>query len=386
MNEYVQKQKEYDRTKEWNDAGWDGTGVTVWNMEGLGAPENTASHGKKTQTRILDAAPGANVITKAHIMKCSWSDFEYEYVELDDGTKASADEFIRDNHVTILTQSREGKGDGQQSLVDLYSGLKNKYNLSLFNSAGNDGGYGVKGGALPQSLAMYIGAAIAYAHDFNNIQMAYYSSLGDEFEEVDFTHFVGPSEWNGTSFSSPYMAGIAALLQQRYGFDMTQEEMYAYFKMIARPIPAKHPSETEGYDYLSGWGMPILPHVDKRYVVMEIGRNTLKVDSAWMEMDTAPFIEKQRTFVPIAFAAEALGAQVYWDGEKRKVTILKGDKTVEMFIGSRSYLVNGKPFTMDVAPFIKNSRTFVPIAFAATALDCSVAWVANEKKVLILER
>lgn len=379
MDDYVREQKAFDRTLEWNEAGWDGTGITVWNMEGLG------DHGKKTHKRVLDAAPNATVITKSHFMKCSWAEIEYEYVNLDDETKVSADEFIRDNHVTILTQSRAGKGDGQQSLVDLYSNLKTKYNLSLFNSAGNDGGDGVQGGALPQSLAMYIGAAIAMKHDFNDIQMAYYSSLGDEFEEVDFTHFVGPSAWNGTSFSSPYMAGIAALLHQRYGTDMTQEEMYAYFKMIAKPIKTKHPSDVEGYDYLSGWGMPILPHVDKRYVVMQIGRKAFKVDGAWAEMDTAPFIEKQRTYVPIAFAAEALGAQVAWDDKNRKVTISKNGKNVEMFIGSRSYLVNGKPYTMDVAPFIKDRRTFVPIAFAATALNCKVAWVASERKVLILE-
>ena len=57
-----------------------------------------------------------------------------------------------------------------------------------------------------------------------------------------------------------------------------------------------------------------------------------------------------------------------------------------MFIGSKSYLVNGKPYTMDVAPFIQDQRTFVPIAFAALALNCKVAWVPEDRKVLILEK
>ena len=61
---------------------------------------------------------------------------------------------------------------------------------------------------------------------------------------------------------------------------------------------------------------------------MEIGRKAFKIDGAWTEMDTAPFIEKQRTFVPIAFAALALGAQVSWDNDDKKVTIVKGNKTV----------------------------------------------------------
>ena len=57
-----------------------------------------------------------------------------------------------------------------------------------------------------------------------------------------------------------------------------------------------------------------------------------------------------------------------------------------MVIGSRKYTVNGKEQMMDVAPFIKDQRTFVPIAFAALALDCKVAWVPEDKKVLILEQ
>ncbi len=39
------------------------------------------------------------------------------------------------------------------------------------------------------------------------------------------------------------------------------------------------------------------------------------------EMDTAPFIKDNRTFVPIRFVSENLGANVYWNGEKREVTI-----------------------------------------------------------------
>lgn len=381
MDDYVRDQKHYDRTLEWNEAGWDGTGVTVWDCEGLG------EHGKKTRVRILDAAPKANVLNYCHCKMFRGLEMAYEYVLLDDNTKVSGDEFVRSNHVTILSHSHSGTGDKRQPIIDLYAGLKNKYNLALFNSAGNDGSDGVQGGAMPESLSIYVGAAIAFAKNFNDIRMANYSSLGDEYEEVDFSHFVGPSGWNGTSFSTPYLAGIAALLQQRYGFDTTQAEMYAYFKMISKPIATGHPSvEDPKYDYWSGWGMPILPPVDKRYVVMEIGRKAYKMEGVWDEMDTAPFIEKQRTFVPIAFAAIALGAQVSWDVESKKVTIRKGGNILDMFIGSRSYLINGKPGYMDVAPFIKDQRTFVPIAFAALALNCKVAWVPEEKKVLILEQ
>ncbi|MGC8721403.1 MAG: stalk domain-containing protein [Caldisericaceae bacterium] len=43
-------------------------------------------------------------------------------------------------------------------------------------------------------------------------------------------------------------------------------------------------------------------------------------------------------------------------------------------IGSTAYSVNGETHTMDVSPFISDSRTFVPIRFIAEAFGLSVAW------------
>ena len=48
MDDYVRDQKHYDRTLEWNEAGWDGTGVTVWDLEPLN------NHGTMTMKRIID--------------------------------------------------------------------------------------------------------------------------------------------------------------------------------------------------------------------------------------------------------------------------------------------------------------------------------------------
>lgn len=99
--------------------------------------------------------------------------------------------------------------------------------------------------------------------------------------------------------------------------------------------------------------------------------------------DVAPYVKNNRTFAPVSAVAQALGvakSNIIWNEEARTVTIL-GDKTVQMTIGSTTLLVNGTPVVMDVAPEITNSRTFLPIAWLAKALDVNYTWDAATQTV-----
>lgn len=48
---------------------------------------------------------------------------------------------------------------------------------------------------------------------------------------------------------------------------------------------------------------------------------TLRIDGRVVQSDVAPFILDGRTFVPLRFIAEALGEDVQWDGNTRTVYI-----------------------------------------------------------------
>ena len=47
---------------------------------------------------------------------------------------------------------------------------------------------------------------------------------------------------------------------------------------------------------------------------------------------------------------------------------------VTMFIGSTNYVADGSAGSMDVAPFIEDGRTFVPVRFIAEAFGAEVDW------------
>jgi len=114
-----------------------------------------------------------------------------------------------------------------------------------------------------------------------------------------------------------------------------------------------------------------------------IGSNIYYAGGVAKVMDVAPYIKDSRTYVPMRYLGEILGAEVVWDDAARTVTLTKADTTVVFTIGSTSYTVNGEAKTADVAPEITNSRTMLPARFVAEAFGAVVGWDAATQTVLI---
>ena len=100
--------------------------------------------------------------------------------------------------------------------------------------------------------------------------------------------------------------------------------------------------------------------------------------------DAQPFIDENgRTQVPVRFVSEALGAKVDWDGDDKKVTLALNSRTVILTIGKRGYEINSQSYQMDTVAILQDSRTFVPIRFVSEALGASVVWDQATKSVYI---
>jgi hypothetical protein len=141
---------------------------------------------------------------------------------------------------------------------------------------------------------------------------ARYSSVG---EEMDFSNF---TLWfSGTSFSCPYTAGMAALILEKFG-DMSQGEMYSVLKKNSVDIG------DEGLDTYHGWGVPVMPDIDSKFIKLQIGSNLMMVNGEKIFLDTEPIIDKHsRTLVPVRAIAESLGCNVEWEGETKTIFITR---------------------------------------------------------------
>lgn len=56
-------------------------------------------------------------------------------------------------------------------------------------------------------------------------------------------------------------------------------------------------------------------------IKMKIGSKDVEVDGVKLQMDTEPFLKNSRTFVPIRFVAEGMKLNVDWDNDTQEITV-----------------------------------------------------------------
>ena len=126
----------------------------------------------------------------------------------------------------------------------------------------------------------------------------------------------------------------------------------------------------------------------KTVIVLRIGKSTFTVNGISNTLDSPPVIKNSRTLLPIRAIIESLGGTVGWDSNEKKVTVILGSTTIELWIGKNTAKVNGVNTLIDatnskVVPEIINSRTMLPLRFVTENLGCDVQWNGTTKTITI---
>lgn len=118
------------------------------------------------------------------------------------------------------------------------------------------------------------------------------------------------------------------------------------------------------------------PAAAAKTIILQIGSTAVLVDDQAIINDVAPVIHNDRTLVPIRVITEALGGQVAWNEAAKEVALTVNGKEIKMTIGKvlEKY---------GVAPVIIGGRTFVPVRFVADELGAVTTWDDATKTVAI---
>ncbi|QPQ32420.1 stalk domain-containing protein [Lysinibacillus sp. JNUCC 51] len=105
----------------------------------------------------------------------------------------------------------------------------------------------------------------------------------------------------------------------------------------------------------------------KNNVSININGETLKVAD--------PIVNKSDyLFLPMRALYEAVGASVDWKKETLTASAIRNGKLVDLTIGSNTALVDGQKMPMVVAPFMYKDRTYMPLRFVSENFGGNVNW------------
>ena len=123
-----------------------------------------------------------------------------------------------------------------------------------------------------------------------------------------------------------------------------------------------------------------------QYTALYVGSNKAFVNDVEKQIDTENanvkvFVENDRSYVPVRFISENYGGGVEWIPETQTVNIIFEDRTISLTIGKPEITINGETKKLDVAPIVRNDRTFLPLRACTEAIGKEVFY--SEGLILI---
>ncbi|MBS3873433.1 MAG: phosphate ABC transporter substrate-binding protein PstS [Firmicutes bacterium] len=110
---------------------------------------------------------------------------------------------------------------------------------------------------------------------------------------------------------------------------------------------------------------------------------TIQLDGRQLVTDVAPIIVNGRTLVPMRAIFESLGASLTWTEATQTVTARKAATTVTLVINRATATVNTQSVPLDQPAQIRSGRTLVPLRFVAEALGAEVDWDGSRNRVIV---
>lgn len=97
----------------------------------------------------------------------------------------------------------------------------------------------------------------------------------------------------------------------------------------------------------------------------------------------AGFIKDDRTYIPLRAVSENLGYTVQYSAKDKKIDVMNTKHHISMNIGSTVLKSDKSKTTMDVAPILIDSKTYLPARYLVEAMNETVQWDAKNRVVLL---
>jgi outer membrane protein assembly factor BamB len=165
----------------------------------------------------------------------------------------------------------------------------------------------------------------------------------------------------------------------RVDFSVTASSLPAQAKLTAKIIVKPDSSQCKVLE------IPVTVETEPGIVLkLQLDSKTAYINDTAKTLDAPATIVKGRTVVPIRFVSDAFGCRIEWNKDEQKITILRYDMKILLWIGKNTAEVNGQQLKIDAPPVIIGGRTMVPLRFIAEPFGAQVNWNAQTKEITII--
>lgn len=160
-----------------------------------------------------------------------------------------------------------------------------------------------------------------------------------------------------------------------YCFAITESgDLYAWGENRNNALfPGKQYTDSDSWQ-------PIKTHL----ISLTIGKAEMEVNNAPLAIPAAPVLVEGRTLVPIREVAENLGATVRWEAPGT-ITVQTDEDVLVLQIGSLQVQHNGRTETIDVAPVLLEGKTFLPLRYVCEQLGAELLWEETAQRITIVK-
>lgn len=113
----------------------------------------------------------------------------------------------------------------------------------------------------------------------------------------------------------------------------------------------------------------------------------LVVNGQQIQLENQPMMINNNINFPIINLVKSLDItddNIIWNAENKMLTLIKGDKVVQIQVGSKNITVNGTSFTMDVTTEIVNNVVMLPASWITRAFGYNISWDSNTRTISII--
>lgn len=125
---------------------------------------------------------------------------------------------------------------------------------------------------------------------------------------------------------------------------------------------------------------------DGREMILQLDSTLAWINGEEYTLTARPVVREARTYLPLRFMADMLlEANVDWDPQAKKVTIVKNGKKVEITIGKQEAHINGDQIQIENTPIIINSMTYLPLRTTAELFDIQTAYDETTRSITLIK-